>query len=173
MKRLIPILATLLLMISCTHQPPKKGDVHFQLEDLKSKHVLSPRYMETLYVPIYANVYHAENAQLFPLTTTLSLRNMSMVDSVFVYAIDYYSTKGEVIRRYIKDKQMLALGPLESYDLVTDKKVTVKGTGDNYIVKWGRLKGDATLLVEAVMVSTSGQQGLSFVTEGKIIECDK
>jgi len=71
---------------------------------------------------------------------------------------------------FMQPNMMLTLAPLETYDLVINNKQFQGGTGANFIVEWGRTSQKAKLLVQAVMVSTSGQQGLSFITEGHVIE---
>ncbi|MEM8603550.1 MAG: DUF3124 domain-containing protein, partial [Cyanobacteria bacterium P01_H01_bin.121] len=44
------------------------------------------------------------------------------------------------------------------------------GSGANFIVRWGAAREVSTPIVEAVMISTQSQQGLSFVSAAKVIE---
>ncbi len=169
MRNLILLCLLVTLALGCQKSDNAGKQMHFELEDLAPLKTISDSYKETLYVPIYRDVYHIDQLRLLPLTTTLSLRNMGITDSVYIYCVDHYNTQGKKIRQYMDDKSMLTLGPLESYDLVVVKKDKQGGTGDNFIVQWGRTTGDSQLLVEALMINTTGSQGLSVITEGKII----
>jgi len=172
MKQLILLLFLLLLYSGC-ETPKQANDLfHFEMEGCQQCHHKKINYKEQVYLPVYADVYHIDQSRLFPLTATISLRNTSITDSVFVDQLNYYNTKGKILKKFIKAEMMLALGPLETYDLVINNKQYQGGTGANFIVEWGRTKGNAHLLVQAVMVSTSGQQGLSFITEGHIINSE-
>lgn len=157
-------------LISCSQSETKNRALHFEMDNLEECTSDSLKYTETIYIPIYTDVYHIDQSKLFPLTVTLSLRNTSLSDSVYVLKADYYNSKGHLIKEHIADQLMLALGPLESYDLVIDK-MTYKGdTGANYIVKYGQKNGESNMIVQALMINTSGQQGLSFITEGIVID---
>ena len=65
---------------------------------------------------------------------------------------------------------MLQLKPLESFELVIDKMTYSGDTGANFIIEYSSPENLSPLLVQALMINTSGQQGLSFITEGKIIK---
>lgn len=171
MNRFIPILLLSLgLLGSCQKKQSSNGTVHFQPESTLTTQNQDPEYSELIYLPIYGDIYYVDESRTFPLTTTISLRNMSPTDSVYVYSLDYYDTKGHILKEYLSTSEVLPLAPLETYDMVVDSRKYKGGTGANFIVKWGRTKGEAELLVQAVMISTSRQQGLSFITEGKRIQ---
>jgi hypothetical protein len=55
---------------------------------------------------------------------------------------------------------------MQSIEYVIEEDDVKGGTGANFIVNWGALKNDVKPIFQGVMISTSGQQGLSFVTEG-------
>lgn len=143
------------------------------MENLQARTSEQMSYSESIYVPIYTDVYHIDQSRLFPLTVTLSLRNTSVKDTVFVFDVDYFNSQGKLIKEHIDEQSMLVLGPLESYDLVIEK-LTFKGdTGANYLVKYGQKNGTENMLVQALMINTSGQQGLSFITNGIRIESEE
>lgn len=173
MLKLHNILITFTILLSaCSQSTENTERLHFKMEQLQALHTEDASYKERIYVPVYTDVFHIDQSKLFPLTVTLSLRNTSLKDTVYIYKVDYYNSMGKAIKQHIADKQMLALSPLESYDLVINKKTFSGDTGANFIVDWGRTCGNGQLMVQALMINTSGQQGLSFITDGKVISVD-
>ena len=47
-------------------------------------------YLETDYVPVYSDIYFRDGTRRFKLTTTLSIRNTSLVDTAYVLQTTYY-----------------------------------------------------------------------------------
>ena len=121
-------------------------------------------FQDTVYVPIYSDIYSESKDSRFMLTATLSIRNTSMTDSMYLQEIDYYDTKGTLVKKYI-DKTLF-LKPLESIDYVIEEDDKRGGTGANFILIWGANKSNLKPIFEAVMISTRGQQGISFITKG-------
>ena len=69
-------------------------------------------YLETDYVPVYSDIYHMDGTKRFLLTSTLSIRNISLSDSVYVFRADYHDSYGVLLRSYVDSTIMLK--PLES-----------------------------------------------------------
>lgn len=116
------------------------------------------------YLPVYSHIYHIHANRTFDLTTTVSIRNISLSDSVYILAADYYNTQGEKIRQYIEDP--IYLNPLETIEIIIEEQDIEGGSGANFIFSWAKSNKKNPPLFEAVMISTSGQQGLSFTTRG-------
>lgn len=116
------------------------------------------------YLAVYSEIYSRSEARTLDLTATVSLRNISSVDSVFVSQADYYNTSGKRIRQYIDAPVFIA--PLETIEIVIDKKDREGGSGANFIFQWAIRPGASEPLFEAVMISTEGCQGISFTTQG-------
>nr|WP_321450445.1 DUF3124 domain-containing protein [uncultured Carboxylicivirga sp.] len=164
------IIVTLaILLFACQDMEKNNRNLHFRFENLVELDTCDISYLETIYVPVYTDVYHVDQSRLFPLTVTLSLRNTSLKDTICVQKVDYYNSDGKLVKKHIKDDKMLLLEPLESYELVIDKMTYTGDTGANFIVEWGGKTNNSSMLVQALMINTSGQQGLSFITEGKTI----
>jgi len=125
-------------------------------------------YLETDYVPVYSDIYFQDGTRRFKLTTTLSIRNTSMVDSAYVLQATYYDSYGKVLSEYLKSP--LLLSPLESIEFVVEEDEQVGGAGANFIVKWGAANYSDQMLIQSVMISTYGQQGMSFMSNSKVIE---
>lgn len=121
-------------------------------------------HTDTVYVPIYSDIYSKSKDTRFLLTATLSIRNTSLTDSVYLQVIDYYDTHGDLVRHYIDGN--LLLKPMQSIDYVIDEEDEVGGTGANFILVWGAKSAKVKPIFQGVMVSTAGQQGISFLTEG-------
>jgi hypothetical protein len=95
---------------------------------------------------------------------TVSLRNVSTTDAIYILKADYYNTKGDLIRSYFDSP--IFIKPLETIEIVIDEKDSHGGSGANFIFDWATQKNSHEPVFEAVMISTSGQQGISFTTQG-------
>ncbi len=82
---------------------------------------------------------------------------------------DYYNTEGNKIRQYIK--KPVFLKPLETIEIIIEEDDKEGGSGANFIFNWAMKNHNNPPLFEAIMISTYGQQGLSYSTRGvQIIE---
>ena len=102
------------------------------------------------------------------LTATLSIRNTDDRNPVRVTAVSYYGTHGTLVRQYLSEP--LRLGPMASVDYVVAEDDTTGGAGANFIVEWDASVEVTQPVVEAVMISTASQQGISFVSTGRVIK---
>jgi hypothetical protein len=116
------------------------------------------------YLPVYSHVYHIHEHRTFDLTTTVSIRNVSMIDTIYILKADYYNTIGNNIRQYIK--KPIFLQPMETVEIVIDEEDSEGGSGANFVFEWAVKNDKNPPLFEAVMISTYGQQGVSFITRG-------
>ncbi len=116
------------------------------------------------YLPVYSEIYDQSDENTHLLTITVSIRNTSQTDSLYITSADYYNTKGEQIRKYIHKPVFLA--PLETIEIVIPRLDASGGTGANFIFDWGIKNPTYEPLFEAVMIWTTGNQGISFATRG-------
>jgi len=123
---------------------------------------------EQVYIPIYSDIYYLDSKHTFSLTATLSIRNTSFKDSIYIFAIDYYNSGGEKVRRY--NESTLLLKPMESVEFVVENKDDTGGVGANFVVEWGARPEAQRPYFQGVMIGTTGQQGISFTTEGIVIQ---
>lgn len=123
---------------------------------------------QTLYVPVYSHIYQQNRTKTFNLTATLSIRNTSMQDSMQVHAVQYYDSDGNLVRNYLSQNR--TMGPLSSIAYVIDEDDLTGGIGANFIVMWSANTPISHPIVEAVMISTSHQQGISFIGTARIID---
>nr|WKN37869.1 DUF3124 domain-containing protein [Tunicatimonas sp. TK19036] len=116
------------------------------------------------YLSVYSEIYQLTQGLTYSLTATVSIRNISSADSVFITRADYYNTQGDLIRTYLDNP--IYVKPLETIEIVIDERDKDGGTGANFIFEWATRKEELEPHFEAVMISTTGQQGISFTTQG-------
>lgn len=126
---------------------------------------------QTLYVPVYSHIYGGNRELPILLTATLSIRNVDVRHSVTITTVDYYGTRGEMIRKFLE--QPVVLRPLESTRFVIPQKDKSGGSGANFLVEWQAAQAVNPLLVEAVMIGAEGQQGISFTSRAQVITSGK
>ncbi|MBJ6800273.1 DUF3124 domain-containing protein [Geomonas propionica] len=122
---------------------------------------------QTVYVPVYSNVFSGPRNLPYQLAATLSIRNTDMDSWLRITAIDYYDTSGKLLRRY-QDKPV-SLAPLASTYVHIEEKDVAGGFGANFIVKW---QADRTInapIIESVMIGATSGQGISFVSPGQVV----
>jgi len=166
MYKIVSILALPMLLLSCLHSNPNldpEGKDILSRYTTHKKHISLP-FRDTIYIPIYSDIYSQSKDVKFNLTATLSIRNTSLRDTMYIQDIDYYDTYGTLVRHYLEE--ILQLNPLQSIEYVIEEEDTEGGTGANFIVNWGSTKMDLLPVFQGVMISTNGQQGISFITEG-------
>ncbi|HEY9638977.1 MAG TPA: DUF3124 domain-containing protein, partial [Coleofasciculaceae cyanobacterium] len=122
---------------------------------------------QTLYVPIYSHIYTWEQSRILNLTATLSIRNTDLTHRIIVTAIDYYNSSGKRVRKYLE--QPGELQPLAAASFVVNQEDTSGGSGAAFIVEWVAATEVSAPVIEAVMINTSGNQGISFVSPGRVI----
>lgn len=126
------------------------------------------KYFETDYLPVYSDIYYQDGTRRFPITATVSIRNTSLADSAYILSATYHDSYGRLLHSYI-DSTLLLL-PLESIELVVEEEENKGGAGANFIIEWAATKYANQLLVQSVMISTYSQQGVSFLSESKVIK---
>lgn len=130
------------------------------------------QYHDTVYIPIYSDIYSESKDVKFLLTATLSIRNTSLTDTIYIGDIRYYDSGGALIRNYLKD-EVLVLKPMQSIEYVIERNDTAGGTGANFLLNWAARTSSVNPVFQGVMISTHGQQGISFITEGVSISRTK
>ena len=121
---------------------------------------------QLVYVPAYSHVYHG-NTKPHLLTITLSVRNTSLDSEIVVRSVNYYDTKGKRVRSYLK--QPVRLPALGTTEVVVERRDASGGSGANFLVEWHAEKPVTEPIIEAVMIDTNSQQGISFVRRGSVI----
>lgn len=170
MRRCVALALLVLAPFACGRTPPDEPDAGpvdaaDETEANDSEEIRSGGHL--VYVPAYSHIYHHRD-DAFLLTTTLSIRNTDLRDSLTVTSVRYYDTGGTLVGRHLREPR--TLGPLGSMEVVIEERDVRGGSGANFIVEW-RSDGPVNPpVIETVMISTSWGQGISFTSRGVPIE---
>ena len=123
---------------------------------------------QMVYVPVYSHIYQQDRKKTFNLTATLSIRNTDPYRSMGISEITYFDSNGNLVEQYLDST--LTLSPLSSTSFVVEESDLRGGVGANFIVNWQSDKSVTPPVIEAVMISTSQQQGISFLSEGRVLQ---
>lgn len=123
---------------------------------------------QSVYVPVYSHIYSMDKDRDYYLTATLSIRNTDMKYPISILAADYYDTHGKRLRGYIETP--VRLEAMGSTHYVIEEFDKSGGVGANFVVRWKSEHPVNAPLMEAVMISTRGQQGISFTSRGQVIK---
>lgn len=127
---------------------------------------LRPVAGQLVYVPAYSHVYH-QDGQSYLLTVTLSIRNTDPEQEIILKSANYYGTKGDLVKRHLE--KPIRVGPLATVEFLVERDDKSGGSGANFLVDWVAEQQVAEPIIEAVMIDTQGQQGISFLTQGKVV----
>ena len=122
---------------------------------------------QTIYVPIYSHVYHENKNSSFDLAATLSIRNTDLNHPLIITKVDYYNSEGKLVKNYLETP--ITLNALASTDFIVDRTDTSGGSGANFIVEWIAQTKVSEPIVESIMISARSNQGISFISTGKVI----
>ncbi|MFA7273097.1 MAG: DUF3124 domain-containing protein [Crocinitomicaceae bacterium] len=116
------------------------------------------------YLSTYSEIYSQNEHSTFSLTVTASIRNVNKEDTIYIDKAIYFNTKGDAIRSYFDHP--IYISPMETIEIVIDGKDIAGGTGGNFLFDWKTKPNVHEPLFEGVMISTNGQLGISFLTQG-------
>lgn len=176
MKTLFPsFLFCLASITSCKYKEPKPvAHVASEKTYLPSEYyhyvdkIPHLRHQETVYVPVYSNIYVISGERRQSLTATVSVRNTSQTDTMYILNADYYDSQGTMVKEYCK--KPIRLNPLQSIEFIVENKESKGGVGANFIINWGTKSEDLKPILQAVMI---GQHGVTFLTEGVVTKISK
>lgn len=125
---------------------------------------------QTVYVPLYSHIYADERFKNKPflLTATLSIRNTDPENSLVLRSVNYYDSTGNLLKKYLD--QPLTIGPLGSTRYIVEESESKGGSGAKFLVMWDADKGVTEPIIESIMIGTKMQQGISFISRGRVIK---
>ncbi|MFK8010128.1 MAG: DUF3124 domain-containing protein [Saprospiraceae bacterium] len=175
MKKLIfnyILLSIIILFSSCENPNPnidKSGED--ELKALEIEHEIDDSeqvFRDIIYVPIYSDIYVDQQNPKSLLAATLSIRNTSYDNSLFISKIDYFNSGGKLVRNFIDNP--ISLSPMATINYVIDKDDDTGGSGANFIVELSSKSKNIKPLIQAIMVGETGNKGFSFATDGYSIK---
>ena len=113
---------------------------------------------QTLYIPCYSHVY-LQDGRPYNLSITLSLRNTSLKHNLVVKSVEYYDSAGKLLKKYAEEETVL--GPLATTEYFVEENDPSGGSEDSEPLDQP--------IVQALMVGTSGNIGVSFLTDARIL----
>ncbi|GAB1309188.1 hypothetical protein KH5_18710 [Urechidicola sp. KH5] len=162
-KMLVSFIFCVVLFVSC--RTPQLIDTSFNWENRECTIPTKLKFKKgSTYLSVYSQIYSQDEQITHNLTATISIRNTNSSDTLYIKQADYHNTSGVLIRTYVEKPIFVA--PLETIEIIINEKDPAGGTGGNFIFSWVQSKKANKPIFEGVMISTSGQQGLSFVTNG-------
>jgi hypothetical protein len=169
MRLIYSMLAVVLVLVSCKRDKEISSISAVNWDKRTVQHELSDTLeFGRTYLSVYSEIYGQTEHFTYPLTATISMRNASLTDSIYVLLAEYFDTHGKPIRIYF-DKPIFVM-PMETVEIIIDEKDREGGTGGNFLFDWKKAKHAPDPIFEGVMISMTGQQGLSFTTQGKRVE---
>jgi len=122
---------------------------------------------QTVYVPVYSHIYSYDKKRVIDLAATLSVRNTDERHAIRLESVRYFDSEGKLLKEHLD--RPVRLGPMASTDFVVEQRDRAGGSGANFIVEWAAGEEVTSPVIEAVMIGASSQQGISFVSVGRVI----
>ncbi|MFQ3627647.1 MAG: DUF3124 domain-containing protein [Cyanobacteriota bacterium] len=159
-------------MLGCSTQPQEplpativQQEATLQIVALNPEKVIDG---QTVYVPVYSHIYHHNSPRnAVNLSATLSIRNTDPEHAIVITSVRYFNSEGELIRQDITEPSKL--GPLASVSFFVAANDISGGAGANFLVDWVTETAASEPVIEAVMISTTSSQGISFVSPGRVV----
>ncbi len=177
--KLLPscLVICLVFLSSCTSSP--KTQINSQQSNSPASSQISPQEVQldetlkiaigqTIYVPIYSEIYFFSKTRTLQLAATLSVRNTDVHNPIIITSVKYYDSDGNLVKDHLENP--LRLAPLASTEFIVDQNDQTGSSGANFIVEWVAATEVFEPILEAVMVSTTSQQGISFLSKGRVID---
>lgn len=125
---------------------------------------------QLLYMPVYSSVPYLKEGRGYPLSAFLSVHNTDFKNPIFLTRVLYFNTQGKLVKDYAHAP--VKLTPLETREFFVPEEDT-SGYGANFIVEWQSDTLVTPALLETVMVGITNGQGISFLSQGKVLGTKK
>ncbi len=157
---------------SCTEKMPNsvskpQAPLAFDATTLKSQpeHDVKKVRGQLLYMPIYSNVPYYKPNETYNLSGFVAIHNTDLNHPIKLTKVLFFNNDGQLMADYLKaDTLIHALGAGNYFIPESDQS----GTGANFLIEWMADTLVNEPLIETVMLGT-GHQGISFLSQGKII----
>jgi hypothetical protein len=95
------------------------------------------------------------------------VRNTDRAEPVFLTAVRYHDSDGRLVRDELTHP--LRLAPLAAAEFFVKESDTSGGSSASYLVDWQAAKPVSEPVIEAVMVGTAMNQGVSLTSPGRSV----
>lgn len=121
---------------------------------------------QSIYVPITTRAT-VEDGRAIRLTVNVAVRNTDESRSILVTLLRHRDADGQTVRDYLRAPARLA--PKATLDVVIKDTDNI-GPATSLLVEWVADRPVAPPIVDAIMLSTTGSQGIAFTSVGQVIE---
>lgn len=118
-------------------------------------------------VPLHSSVHVRSRGGRLDFSATVTVHNVSADDPLVVESVEYLDASARPIERF--EGFPVALVPYGGLQVLIAEEDLRGGTAASVIVDWAIAEDSAAPLIEAIMISTRGTQGYSFVAAGRRI----
>jgi len=120
---------------------------------------------QVLYMPVYSNIPHLKK-QDYNLSAFLAIHNTDLTHPIKMSRVDYFNTDGKFIRSFIASEQTIQPFATKIFPIPREDQ---SGAGANFLVEWTAAQPVNEPLIESVMKDLSGNKGISFLSQGRIL----
>jgi hypothetical protein len=166
--QIMALLLAAFCLFGCSQQEEEVPSTEALEEETVFIHDMTITTGQTVFVPAYSEVHYAGKDRTMKLAVTLTIHNTDFTHPIFVTSVRYYNTKGKMVKEYRKKPQRL--GPMAAADFFVDTGEQTGGVGTHFIVEWVAEQPVYEPVIETLMLSNSGTQGLSFTSSGRVIK---
>lgn len=164
MKNILVLIIGIVVFCSCEDTEKELSSVNpvnWEKRAIKINTNDSLIYGET-YLSNYSQIYSYTEHLTHDLTSTISMRNTSVTDTIYMISAKYFDTHGKLIRTYFE--KSIYIAPMETVAIVIDEVDQEGGTGANFLFDWAIKPTTTEPIFEGVQLSTAGR--ISFTTHG-------
>lgn len=148
------------------HPEIKKGLTEVKPETLKPSKISRG---QKIYVPFYSQLYNPSGSTSIKLAGILSIRNTSETQKIRITRVDYFDTSGELEQKCLNGKD-LVLSPMATTEFGITREDNRGSSGAKFIVEWVSEQLVSDPVIEVIMATTAGTQGIVLLTSGRVIE---
>lgn len=132
----------------------------------------APSKGQTVYVPIYSEIWHGNTGQSGTadrelVSALVSIRNTDSKYPIRVLAAPYYNTTGLPISDYVPTPRMVA--PFATLELFVEHREKEGGSGANFAIRWDATALVSPPIIEAVHTRVQSGRTMVFISRGKPI----
>lgn len=161
-----------LIIIACSEKDSKKNQpqipVKFDKNTLIVKENNNTKKVrgQVLYLPIYSNIPYFEHDKKFDLSAFVAIHNTDFENVIKITKVLFFDNDGKLVENYLlKDSTIYPLGATNFFVPERDQS----GTGANFIIEWVSDTLVNEPLIESVIVGLTNGQGISILSNGKIL----
>lgn len=122
---------------------------------------------QTIFVPAYSEIFFEDTARTWDFAVTLAIHNTDIDNAIIVKSVRYYDTNGQLVKDFLEEPTRL--DKLVTRGYLVGRNDNRGGIGANFVVEWVADTEVTAPVVEAVLISAAGTQGLSLITPGRVI----